>query len=83
MNNPKKPPSGLGSTAKPGPFDGHWHQNQMANERNVTTRALQMERRAGKGPPWLRVGRNVYYPIAGWQQWLREQERHPPRRRAG
>ena len=69
------------ATAKPHPFENYYHEKEVAEARGVTTR--QMERRAGKGPPWLKIGRDVHYPIAGWRQYLRDQERHPLRRRAG
>jgi hypothetical protein len=73
--------AGAPAAAKPHPFEAYYHEKEVAEARGVTTRALQAERQAGKGPPWLKFGKRVYYPISGWQQYLIEQQ--AIRRRAG
>ena len=42
-------------------------------------RKPQSDRLLGNGPPWLRMGRTVLYPIEGFRAWLKANERQPVR----
>jgi hypothetical protein len=40
---------------------------------------LRAERLRGGGPPWLKIGRDVFYSEEGFRDWLRSIERRPAR----
>jgi hypothetical protein len=56
-------------------------ESEMAEERDLTTRALREERRRRRGPPFIKIGRRVFYPIEGWHAWLRARVQQPVRER--
>jgi hypothetical protein len=66
---------------KPAAFENCFSDPELAHMRGVTTRTQSRERRLGIGPPFLRDGRRVWYPIPGWHQYLADQGRQT--RRAG
>jgi hypothetical protein len=66
-------------TNNAGVFDGYIDEEEMAKQRDVSVRTLQLERQRGDGPPWVKVGRDVYYPIDGFRDWLKSIERRPVR----
>jgi hypothetical protein len=65
---------------KPHPLDGYFTEDEMREARdNKSRRAMQIERQRGLGPPWVKVGRRILYPIAGWRRYLIEREHNPVR----
>lgn len=42
----------------------------VAQLRNVTRRTLANERSSGKGPPYVRLGRKIFYPKDGLKKFL-------------
>lgn len=44
-------------------------------------RALRAMRQRGEGPPWVKVSKRVYYPEAGFREWLKSIEQRPVRAR--
>ena len=60
-------------------FDGHWTAAEFSAQRNKSERTLRLERQRGVGPPYVRDGRNIYYPVDTARAWLREQLRHAAR----
>jgi hypothetical protein len=62
--------------------EGYLKEAEMAEEREKSPRTLRAERQRGGGPPWVRDGRDVLYPIEGYRTWLKANERRPVRDRA-
>lgn len=52
-------------------FDGYIPEAEYARQRGVSVRLLRSERKARKGPPFVKVGGAVYYSIEGIREWLR------------
>jgi hypothetical protein len=50
-----------------------------AAARGVSLRTAQRERAQRIGPPFIKLGRNVYYRPAAIEQWLIDQEQSQPR----
>jgi len=42
-----------------------------------TRRTLQIWRAKRRGPPWVKLGCTVLYPIDGFESWLRGQVNQP------
>ena len=38
---------------------------------------LHRWRKSGKGPPYIEMGRKVYYRRADLDRWIEERQRHP------
>ena len=49
--------------------------------RGVSLRTIQRERAMRVGPPFIKLGRNVYYRRAAIDDWLLAQEQTQPRAR--
>lgn len=54
-------------------------EKQYAAMRGVTTRTTQRERAQRIGPPFIKLGRVVYYRPAAIEEWLLAQEQVQPR----
>jgi hypothetical protein len=52
-----------------------------AMQRGVSIRTIQRERALRMGPPFIKLGRNVYYRPAAIEEWLLAQEQVQPRAR--
>jgi len=50
-----------------------------AAQRGVSVRTVQRERAQRIGPPFIKLGRNIYYRPAAIQEWLLAQEQAQPR----
>lgn len=50
-----------------------------AAARGVSLRTIQRERAQRIGPPFIKLGRDVYYRPAAIEQWLIDQEQAQPR----
>lgn len=61
------------------PLDDYLPDSEMAKRRGVTVRTQRAERQRGDGPPWVRDGQKIYYPIVGYRDWLKARERQPVR----
>jgi len=60
---------------------GYISEDEMAQARGVGVRALRAERQRGDGPPWVKLSRSVWYPEAGFRDWLKSMEQRPVRAR--
>ncbi len=58
---------------------GYIPEAEIAAELNVSPRTLRKWRAQGKGPPFIKIGRNVFYRDASRDAWLRRQEVEPVR----
>jgi hypothetical protein len=60
-------------------FSGYLTEDEVASERRKTKRTLRAERQRGSGPPYVRDGKSVRYPIDGFRAWLKANECRPVR----
>lgn len=58
---------------------GYAPEDEIAVARGVGKRTLRAERQRGDGPPFVKMGKQVLYPIEGFREWLKARERHPVR----
>jgi hypothetical protein len=58
---------------------GYAPEDQIAEARGVVKRTLRLERQRGSGPPFVKMGKQILYPIEGFRDWLKANERHPVR----
>jgi hypothetical protein len=61
------------------PLADYWPDSEMAKIRGVTPRTQRAERQRGDGPPYVRDGKKIYYPLAGFREWLKAREHQPVR----
>ncbi|MBC7164844.1 MAG: transcriptional regulator [Roseovarius sp.] len=54
-------------------------ESEYAAARGVSLRTVQRERAQRVGPPFIKLGRNIYYRPAAIEQWLLAQEQAQPR----
>ena len=54
-------------------------ETDYAEMRGVSVRTIQRERSLRIGPPFIKLGRNVYYRPAAIEAWLDAQEQGQPR----
>jgi hypothetical protein len=58
-------------------FAGYLSEQELAEKRKKSVRTLRLERQLGVGPPYVRDGRSIRYPVDGFRAWLRVNERLP------
>lgn len=58
-------------------LDGYLTDDEQARVLLLTPRTLRNWRRLGKGPPYVRVGKRIFYPLAGNAAWLKANEQTP------
>jgi hypothetical protein len=61
------------------PLAGYLLEDRIAEKRRVSKRTLRSERQRGDGPPFVKLGKRVYYPLDGFRDWLKSIERQPVR----
>ena len=54
-------------------------ETDYAAARGVSLRTVQRERAQRIGPPFIKLGRNIYYRPQAIEQWLIAQEQAQPR----
>lgn len=57
-------------------------ETDYAAQRGLSLRTVQRERAQRVGPPFIKVGRKVYYRPAAIEAWLLAQEQNQPRAHA-
>ncbi len=59
------------------PLLGYLSEEQHASFRGLSLRSTRNERaRGGAGPPFIRVGRKVFYPVSGIRAWMQARTLH-------
>ena len=53
-----------------------WTEREYAEYLRISLRKAQMDRVAGSGAPYLKIGKSVRYDPRVVDEWLREQTRH-------
>lgn len=54
---------------------------EYAEKRGVSVRTIQRERALRTGPPFIKLGRQIFYRPEAIQDWLLAQEQTQPRAR--
>ncbi len=57
-------------------LEGFLSEKDYARERGVTIRTCQRDRMLRQSPPYVIVGRQVYYRIEAVREWLLTQEKN-------
>jgi hypothetical protein len=52
-------------------------EDELARQLKKSLRTLQRERRALRGPPYVLIGRFIYYKRSSVRDWLDQREIHP------
>ena len=60
-------------------LDEYLSEAEQASELGVVTRTLRLWRQKGEGGPYVKIGKQVFYPIAGSAAWLKANEQTPVR----
>ena len=60
-------------------FDHLLSEKDYAAARGISVRTAQRDRALGIGPPFIRVGRRIFYRPEAIEAWLIAQEETPPR----
>ena len=55
-------------------LEGYFPGDEYCDLRGISKRQAQRERASGEGPPWLRLGRDIYYSRPGFREWLAARE---------
>ena len=56
-------------------FAGYISETEYARQRGVSLRTCQRDRALRKAPPYVLIGKQVYYRVAAVREWLLAQER--------
>lgn len=56
------------------PLLGYLNEEQYASFRGLSVRSARNERARGEGPPFIRVGRKVFYPVAAVRAWMQARQ---------
>lgn len=59
--------------------EGYLTEDEQAAVLGVVKRTLRSWRRQGKGPPYTKVGKRVFYSVGGSAAWLKANETNPVR----
>ena len=59
---------------------GYFPEETLCRELNESPRTARLRRQRGEGPPYVRIGRKILYPIEGFKLWLKRHEIDPSRR---
>jgi hypothetical protein len=62
-------------------LQGYMSEEAVAAELCLTVRALQLWRQHRTGPPWVKIGRKVFYARDAVLAWVRSRQQQPVRQR--
>lgn len=71
----EKPDSDVRAADADNPFRGLLTEEEYAAFRGVSLRTLQRDRQLRRAPPYIVVGKRVFYRPQAIRQWLEERER--------
>jgi hypothetical protein len=61
--------------AAPDFLEGYVSEEEYARRRGVTVRTCQRDRQLRKSPPYIQLGRRIYYRLEAVRTWLVNNER--------
>jgi hypothetical protein len=53
-------------------LDGYISDEDLQLELGIIDRTTRKWRQTGSGPPFVKIGRDYYYPIEGFKAWLKK-----------
>lgn len=68
-------PEAIGTSPIP-MLDGYLPETEYARQRGVSLRTCQRDRALRQSPPYVVIGRQVYYRIDAIREWLLTRENH-------
>ncbi len=77
MTEPNTQPT---ETDAPDLFEGYIDEHEYCRQRGVSLRTAQRDRQLRQAPPYLIVGKKVYYRIAAVREWMLRQEHREERK---
>jgi len=77
MTEPNTQPT---ETDAPDLFEGYIDEHEYCRQRGVSLRTAQRDRQLRQAPPYLIVGKKVYYRIAAVREWMLRQEHREVRK---
>jgi len=77
MTEPNTQPTEIDA---PAIFDGYIDEHEYCRQRGVSLRTAQRDRQLRQAPPYLVVGKKVYYRIAAIREWMLRQEHREVRK---
>lgn len=77
MTEPNTQPT---ETDVPDLFEGYIDEHEYCRQRGVSLRTAQRDRQLRQAPPYLIVGKKVYYRIAAVREWMLRQEHREVRK---
>ena len=63
-------------------FAGWIPEEEYRKQRNISKRQAQRERANRTGPPYTKIGRDIYYRVEGVHRWMVAREIQPVKSRA-
>lgn len=72
----EKTPNGLNPSVREYPqlLDGYIPEEEYARQRGVTLRTCQRDRALRQAPPYVVIGRQIYYNVESLRNWLQQRE---------
>ncbi len=67
------------TTTTPPMLEGYLPENEYARQRGVSVRTCQRDRALRQSPPYVVIGRQVYYRIEAVREWLVSRESNATR----
>jgi hypothetical protein len=64
-----------------GLLDGYISEHDLAREISYEVRTLRKWRRDRQGPPFVLIGKSIYYPEDKFRQWLASRVQAAPQRK--
>ena len=58
---------------------GYISDRDLARERKISERTQRLERQRGDGPPFAKIGNQIFYPIDDFRAWLASRVIRPVR----
>jgi hypothetical protein len=56
-------------------LEGYISEPDYARRRDVTLRTCQRDRQLRKAPPYIKIGRQIFYRVDALRDWMLKQER--------
>ncbi len=73
------PVSEILTPSTPPMLEGYLPESEYARQRGVSVRTCQRDRALRQSPPYIVIGRQVYYRIEAVREWLVARENHGTR----
>lgn len=65
---------------RPDFLEGFISEEEYAEQRGVSLRTCQRDRQLRQSPPYVLIGRRIYYRIEAVRQWMLSREQHADRK---